>query len=65
MWALTIFVAFLVLYPLSMLFWGSIAGVPPGAAAQPSLDGWVEAYSDGATYRAFGNTLFLSILRTA
>jgi len=65
MWALTIFVAFLVLYPLSMLFWGSIAGVPPGAPATPSLDGWVEAYSDGATYRAFGNTLVLSVIRTA
>ena len=65
MWALTVFVAFLVLYPLSMLFWGSIAAVPPGAPATPSLDGWVEAYSDGATYRAFGNTLVLSVIRTA
>jgi iron(III) transport system permease protein len=64
MWALTLFVAFLVLYPLSMLFWGSIAGVPPGAPAQPSFKGWVEAYSDAATYRAFANTLGLSVLRT-
>ena len=64
MWGLTAMVAFLVLYPLAMLFWGSIAGVPPGMPAQPSLKGWIEAYSNPATYTSFVNTLGLSLVRS-
>lgn len=63
MWSLTALVGFLVLYPLAMLLWGSIAGVPPGETAQPSLQGWVEAYTTGETYSAFANTLALSLIR--
>lgn len=63
MWLLTGLVGFLVLFPLIMLLWGSIAGVPPGEAAQPSLAGWVEAYTAPDTYIAFANTLGLSIIR--
>ncbi len=63
MWGLTAFVGFLVLYPLAMLLWGSIAGVPPGETAQPSLRGWVEAYTTADTYSAFLNTLLLSLVR--
>ncbi|GAC1312961.1 MAG: iron ABC transporter permease [Chloroflexota bacterium] len=63
MWLLTVLIGFLVLFPLVMLLWGSIAGVPPGEAAQPSLAGWLEAYTSIDTYSAFANTLGLSIIR--
>ncbi|MCA1646690.1 MAG: iron ABC transporter permease [Chloroflexi bacterium] len=51
------------LYPLLMLLWGSIAGVPPGEKAEPTLSGWVDAYSTADTYGAFANTLVLSLIR--
>jgi iron(III) transport system permease protein len=63
MWGLTALVAFLVLYPLAMLLWGSIAGVPPGEEPQPSLRGWTEIYGTADTYTAFANTLVLSLIR--
>src|SRR3982074_2877702 len=63
MWALTGLVGFLVLFPLLMLFWGSIAGVPPGEEPQPSLNGWIDAYATPDTYTAFANTLALSLVR--
>jgi iron(III) transport system permease protein len=47
-----------------MLFWGSIAGVPPGEEPQPSLAGWIAAYSTPDTYTAFANTLILSLVRS-
>jgi iron(III) transport system permease protein len=65
MWGLTGLVGFLVLFPLLMLFWGSIAGVPPGEEPQPSLSGWIEAYATPDTYTAFANTLVLSLVRAA
>lgn len=63
LWGLLVVVAFLVLYPLGMLFWGSVAGSPPGAPANPTLDGWREAYTNPTTAVAFVNTLGLSLLR--
>jgi iron(III) transport system permease protein len=63
MWGLTAVVGFLVLYPLVMLLWGSIAGVPPGEEPQPSLNGWIATYSAWETYTAFANTLVLSLIR--
>ncbi|MEI6537199.1 MAG: hypothetical protein WCN98_17790, partial [Verrucomicrobiaceae bacterium] len=46
-----------------MLFWGSIAGVPPGETPHPSFQGWVTAYTSADTYSAFANTLALSLIR--
>jgi iron(III) transport system permease protein len=63
MWGLTAVVGFLVLCPLAMLLWGSIAGVPPGEEPRPSLDGWIATYSTWDTYTAFANTLVLSLIR--
>lgn len=64
MWGLTILVGFWVLYPIAMLLWGSVAGVPPGMAAEPSLRGWIDTYSARSTYRVFANTFVLSVIRT-
>ena len=62
--ALTLLLAFLVVYPLFMLFYGSFKGGPPYAAENFTLKGYVDAYSSLETYRTLWTTLWLGALRT-
>ncbi|MEK7152836.1 MAG: iron ABC transporter permease [Patescibacteria group bacterium] len=60
---LTIVLAFLVVYPLFMLIFGSFRGGPPYAAQNFTLDGYLDAYSNIETYRALFTTVWLGTIR--
>lgn len=56
-------VAFLVIYPLFMIFYGSFKGGPPWAAQEFTFKGYVEAFSSRTTYTTLFTTLWLGIVR--
>jgi iron(III) transport system permease protein len=60
----TIFVGLLVLFPLSMLLFGSFWTARPGFDGSLTLDHYIRAYSDPGTYRVFGTTLLLMGAKT-
>ncbi|MBF8264491.1 MAG: Iron ABC transporter permease [Dehalococcoidia bacterium] len=60
---LTLVVAFLVIYPIFMLLFGSFMGGPPGAGAGFSLKGYEKAYFSPETYRILLTTIWLSAVR--
>ena len=51
--ALTLVVAFLVLFPLGMLLYGSFWTARPGFPGTFTLDNYIKAYTDVETYRIF------------
>ncbi len=61
--ALILLLAFLSVYPLAMLFYGSIRTAPPGVAGSFSLDGYAQIFT-WATAVIFINTVGLSLLKT-
>ncbi|MBI2853931.1 MAG: iron ABC transporter permease [Chloroflexi bacterium] len=62
--ALLLMLAFQVLYPLGMVFFGSIRDQAPGLPGNFSLAGYIEVFSDTQTYVLFLRTLVLAIVRT-
>ena len=62
--AITIFVGLLVLFPLSMLLFGSFWTARPGFDGSLTLNNYIKAYSDVGTYRVFGTTLLLMGAKT-
>jgi iron(III) transport system permease protein len=55
--------ASLLAYPVGLLFLKSFAVNPPGKPAAWGLDGWIAAFSDNSLPLAFGNTLYLALIR--
>lgn len=55
----TIVVAFLILFPLTMLFYGSFWTDRPGFPGNFTLDNYITAYGDLDTYKVFLNTALL------
>ncbi|MBI2361633.1 MAG: iron ABC transporter permease [Deltaproteobacteria bacterium] len=61
---LLLLVAVMVLYPLGMVFYGSVWSSSPGAPGHFTLKGYVEAYGQAHTYALLGNTFILAVIRT-
>jgi iron(III) transport system permease protein len=57
------FLAFLSVYPLAMLFYGSIHSTPPGMAGAFNLDGYVTMLT-GANVKILLNTIGISFVKT-
>ncbi len=57
--------AFFMVYPIFMVVYASFKGGPPGADAAFSLEGYVRAWSDRATYEALVTTFALAVPRMA
>jgi iron(III) transport system permease protein len=55
--------AFLSLYPLGMLFYGSIHSTPPGMAGEFNLDGYRSMFT-GENFKILFNTVVLSLVKT-
>lgn len=55
--------AFLLLYPLFMVIYGSFRGGPPGVASPWTIEGYVRAWSDPGTIKALGVTFGLAVPR--
>src|SRR5689334_3073813 len=55
--------AFLSLYPLLMLFYGSIHSTPPGMAGEYNLDGYRSMFT-GENFKILFNTVVLSLVKT-
>ena len=55
----TVVVAFLILFPLAMLIYGSFWTERPGFPGNFTLDNYVTAYGDADTYKVFLNTALL------
>jgi len=55
--------AFLTLYPLAMLFYGSLHSTPPGVAGTFNLDGYASLVSR-ENLEAFVNTVAISLIKT-
>src|SRR3979411_203286 len=55
----TILVAFLVLFPLAMLVFGSFWTARPGFPGTFTLDNYIKAYTDADTYRILITTVLL------
>src|SRR5438105_12776602 len=60
MTGLTLFVTFVVLYPLGTLLYGSLLSAGPGRAAGLTLANYVSAYTDPQTYALFATTAILA-----
>lgn len=61
---LILVVGFFVIYPLLMVFYGSLRTASPGAPGEWTLQGYVEAYSKAETYKTLWTTLWLGLVRT-
>jgi iron(III) transport system permease protein len=62
--ALILLLAFLSLYPLSMLFYGSLHTTPPGIAGSFDLAGYRQVFT-WPTAMLFANTVGISLIKTA
>jgi iron(III) transport system permease protein len=60
----TIFVGFLVLFPLSMLLFGSFWTARPGFDGSFTLQNYIRAYSDASTYQVLLTTVLLMGAKT-
>ncbi|MDB5409532.1 MAG: ABC-type Fe3+ transport system, permease component [Rhodospirillales bacterium] len=60
---LVLLLAFLSVYPLAMLFYGSIHSTPPGMAGEFNLDGYVTMLT-GANVKILLNTIGISFVKT-
>ena len=58
---LLLVVAFLTIYPLLMLAYGSVRTAAPGLPGAFSLQGYVEAYSNPVNYQTWANSFLLAI----
>ncbi len=57
--------AFIMAYPIFMVVYASFKGGPPGVDAPFSLQGYTNAWTDAATYRALITTFALAVPRVA
>jgi iron(III) transport system permease protein len=57
-------VGFITLYPVVMLWFGSVRDAPPGEAASFTLAAYREAYTDASTYRVLFNSLVIASVKT-
>ncbi len=57
-------VAFVVLCPLGMVFYGSVWSSSPGAPGHFTVKGYVEVFGQAHTYLLLGNTFILAVIRT-
>ena len=57
--------AFMTVYPLGMILFGSFRSSAPGDPGVWTLDGYREAFSDPTIIKAFWTTLIIGVLRTA
>ena len=57
--AITLLVAFMVLFPLGMLLYGSFWTARPGFPGAFTLDNYIKAYTDVATYQVLVTTVVL------
>lgn len=64
MLCLFLLVAFLILYPLAMVLYGSVWTTSPGAPGEFSLNGYVQTFLTADTYQVIWTTFFLSVVRT-
>jgi iron(III) transport system permease protein len=61
---MTLLVAFLVLFPLGMLLYGSFWTSRPGFSGTLTLDNYIKAYTSGETYQVFATTVLLMGTKT-
>src|SRR5664279_4691117 len=61
---LTALVAFLVIYPLGMLVFGSFWSAAPGQPGALTFENWAAVLSDGATFEVLLASLAIAIPRT-
>ena len=61
---LLLFVAFLVVYPLIMLMYGSLKGGAPWDDQPFSITGYEQAYGDLSTYKILATTIWLGVVRS-
>src|SRR3712207_3253469 len=57
---LLVLLLFLTVYPLFMLLYGSVRSAAPGMPGVFTLNGYVDAYSDPATYQTWANSVILA-----
>jgi len=57
-------VAFITLFPMLTLVFGSFWGAPPGAVGSFTLKGYVNTLSDSNTYKVFFNSFFIAVVKT-
>lgn len=61
---LLLLVGGLVIYPLTMVLFGSLWSGPPGVPGHFTIGGYIQAYSDSSIPLALGTTIWLGVLRT-
>ena len=61
---LTVLVAFLVIYPIGMLVFGSFWSAAPGQPGTLPLENWAAVLSDGATFEILLASLAIAVPRT-
>ena len=61
---LTVLVAFLVIYPIGMLVFGSFWSAAPGQPGTLTLENWAAVLSDGATFEVLLASLAIAVPRT-
>jgi len=57
-------VLLLTVYPLAMLLMGSFRSSGPGLPGETTFNGYINAYTDVATYRTWGNSFVLAFVVT-
>src|SRR5690606_29216620 len=63
LFVLILFLAFLTVYPLAMLFYGSLSATPPGMEGVVSLDGYAKVFNPRNAQILF-DTVALSLVKT-
>ena len=62
--ALLLVTAFLVVYPVSMVFYGSLKDTAPGQPGALTLANWRTVLGDAATFRVLANSILIALPRT-
>jgi iron(III) transport system permease protein len=62
--ALLAVTAFMVVYPLAMVLYGSLTEVAPGQPGSLTLENWCSVLSDPDTFRVFFATILIALPRT-
>jgi iron(III) transport system permease protein len=62
--ALLAVTAFMVVYPLAMVLYGSLTEVAPGQPGSLTLENWRSVLSDPDTFRVFFTTILIALPRT-
>src|SRR5262245_8597822 len=62
--ALLAVTAFMVVYPLAMVLYGSLRDEAPGQPGPLTLENWRSVLSDASTFRVFATTIMIALPRT-